>query len=64
MYICICNAIKVSELCAAAVAEPGTPEELYIKLGREPMCRQCLDEAEMIVANARAASRVPVPVIH
>jgi bacterioferritin-associated ferredoxin len=59
VYICICNAIKVSELCAAAVAQPGTPEELYIRLGREPMCRQCLEEAETIVANARAAAQVP-----
>lgn len=59
MYICICNAIKVSELCEAAVAGPGTPEELYLQLGRQPMCRKCLDEAETIVANARAAAQVP-----
>lgn len=59
MYICICNAIKESDLRAVALASPGTAEELYIELGREPMCRQCLDEAECIVADTRAAANVP-----
>jgi bacterioferritin-associated ferredoxin len=57
MYICICNAIKVSDLRAAALEAPGTAEQLYCRMGREPMCRQCLEEAELIVSNTRAAAR-------
>lgn len=59
MYICICNAIKVADLREAALAGPGNAESLYLKLGREPMCRQCLEEAEEIVRDARDAAKVP-----
>lgn len=59
MYICICNAIKVADLREAALAAPGDAESLYLTLGREPMCRQCLDEAEEIVRDARDAAKVP-----
>ncbi len=64
MYICICNAIKESDLRDIARREPGAAEELYRKLGREPKCRQCLDEAERIVLEVRDAARLPVPVGH
>lgn len=59
MYICICNAIKESELRDAALAGPGTAEELYVSLGREPQCCQCLEDAEKLVLDARASANVP-----
>ena len=64
MYICICNAIKESDLRAVAKDHPGTAEELYLRLGREPMCGQCLDEAERIVREVHNAARLPIPLLH
>ena len=65
MYICICNAIKVSDLRAAALEAPGAAEELYCSMGREPMCRQCLEEAELIVRITRAESRqIPANILN
>ena len=36
MYICICNAIRESELRSAARACHGDAESIYISLGRPP----------------------------
>jgi bacterioferritin-associated ferredoxin len=51
MYVCICNAIKESDLRSAARCCQGDAEALYASLGRTPQCRQCLDEAEEIIAD-------------
>ena len=56
MYICICNAIRESELRCAARERHGDAEMLYIALGFEPQCRQCLSDAEMIVAQERGTA--------
>jgi bacterioferritin-associated ferredoxin len=64
MYICICNAIKEADLREIARCEQGTAEDLYRKLGREPMCFQCIEEAESVVEDARAAARVPATLPH
>ncbi|MGD9811451.1 MAG: bacterioferritin-associated ferredoxin [Sphingobium sp.] len=53
MYICICNAIREADLRQAARASRGDAEKLYASLGCNPQCRQCLDEAEDIVADER-----------
>ncbi len=62
MYICICNAIKESDLRAEAKVCAGTAEELYRRLGHEPQCRQCLEEADRIVLEVHDAARLPVPI--
>lgn len=49
MYVCICNAIRESDLRAAARTCRGGAEAIYAAMGRAPQCRQCLDEAEDIV---------------
>ena len=54
MYICICNAIREKDLRRAAVEHSGDAETLYGKLGFAPQCRQCLEDAEQIVSEARA----------
>jgi bacterioferritin-associated ferredoxin len=54
MYICICNAIRETDLRRAACAQRGDAEALYTRLGFAPQCRQCLEEADMIVEDARA----------
>ena len=54
MYVCICNAIREQDLRAAARCCRDGAEGLYARLGRTPQCRQCLDEADHIVAEERA----------
>ncbi len=64
MYVCICNAIRDSELRTAARACTGDAESIYIALGRPPQCRQCIGDAEAIIADERAGALVPIPVHH
>ena len=59
MYVCVCNAIRETDLRAAARCCRDGAEELYARLGRTPQCRQCLDEATEIVADERAAALCP-----
>lgn len=59
MYVCICNAIRDSELRDAAVHCSGGPDEVYRFLGKTPQCRQCFDDAAEILVAARDARRVP-----
>ncbi|SFF98813.1 bacterioferritin-associated ferredoxin [Novosphingobium sp. CF614] len=51
MYICICNAIRETDLRTAARCCGGDAEAVYAALGRTPQCRQCLDEAEEIISE-------------
>ena len=59
MYVCICNAIRESELREAARCCDGDADSIYVALGRPPQCRQCIDEAEEILASERLAPRLP-----
>ena len=54
MYICICNAIREKDLRRAACEQSGDAEALYARLGFAPQCRQCLEDAEQIISEARA----------
>lgn len=54
MYICICNAIRESDLRAAALSSGGDAEATYAKLGKRPNCGQCLDKAQDILDQERA----------
>lgn len=53
MYICICNAIKESDLRRTARVCGGDAEACYARLGKRPNCGQCLDEAEEILFEER-----------
>lgn len=59
MYICVCNAIRECELRRAALRCAGDGEAVYAALGKKPQCRQCLDEADEIVAEERALALIP-----
>ena len=59
MYVCICNAIRESELRRAAHHVPGNAEACYAALGKRPQCGQCLDDAEAIVTEERELGYVP-----
>ena len=60
MYVCICNAIRESELRALARRCDDDAESIYISLGRPPQCRQCLEDATRILNEERAARKLPV----
>ncbi len=53
MYVCICNAIRETDLRTAARCCAGDAEAVYQALGRTPQCRQCIDEASDILMQER-----------
>ena len=55
MYVCICNAIREIDFRRAARCVPGDAEAIYAALGKKPQCRQCLDQADAIAVEERAA---------
>lgn len=54
MYVCICNAIRETDLRAAALCCSGDADAVYHSLGQPPQCRQCLDDACEILMQERA----------
>jgi bacterioferritin-associated ferredoxin len=56
MFACICNAIREKDLKALAEVEAGDAEALYARLGHAPQCRQCLEDADDLVIEARMAA--------
>lgn len=53
MFICVCNAIRDTELRQAARQHPGDADAVYACLGKTPQCGQCLDEAAEILIDER-----------
>ena len=53
LYVCICNAIRESELRNAARRCGGNAEACYALLGKRPNCGSCLDEAEDMIFEER-----------
>lgn len=60
MYVCVCNAIRETELRRAALACSGNVEAVYHSLDCQPQCRQCFCEAEAIIDDERHAQNLPV----
>jgi bacterioferritin-associated ferredoxin len=58
MYVCVCNAIRESELRGVARRCPGSAEAVYAALGKRPNCRQCLEEAAEILVEEREQGRL------
>lgn len=54
MYICICNAIRETDLRKAALTSGGDAETAYASLGKRPNCGQCLVKAGKILDQERA----------
>ena len=59
MYVCVCNAIRDSELRHAARRTEGDVEAVYETLGCQVQCGMCLDEAAEIIVEERQADRRP-----
>jgi len=57
MYVCICNAIRETDLRCAARRCPGDADAVYAHLGKRPQCAQCLDEAAEILIEEREQTR-------
>lgn len=53
MYICICNAIRETDLREAALISDGDAEATYATLGKKPNCGQCLIKAARILEHER-----------
>lgn len=60
MYVCICNAIRETDLRSAARRCRGSAEAIYTELGRAPLCRQCLEEAEEIISEEAMAGGMTI----
>ncbi|WP_347302215.1 ferredoxin [Croceibacterium sp. TMG7-5b_MA50] len=56
MYICICNAIRECEFRTAALGAGCDASGVYQRLGKRPQCGQCLDDAEDMLEEYRAAA--------
>ena len=56
MVVCICNAIRESDVRACARDGAHCPASAYARLGRKPKCGQCLPFAREIIAKELAAA--------
>ncbi|WBY17511.1 (2Fe-2S)-binding protein [Erythrobacteraceae bacterium WH01K] len=59
MYVCICNAIRETELRRVARRTNGDAEAAYAALGKRPNCGSCLDEADAILFEERELGLQP-----
>lgn len=55
MIVCVCNRITESEVRKAVHAGCRTPEEAYACEGCEVQCGCCLDFAQEVIDEERAA---------
>jgi bacterioferritin-associated ferredoxin len=53
MYVCVCNAIRETDLRDACCRTAGDAEAVYEALGKPPQCGCCLEDADMILAEER-----------
>lgn len=51
MVVCICNAIRETDVRAAARKGASCPRSAYESLGRRPRCGQCLPYARSIIED-------------
>lgn len=56
MVVCVCNAIRESQVRDAARSGSMTACQAYRTLGRQPKCGQCVPFARAIIDEERAAA--------
>jgi bacterioferritin-associated ferredoxin len=56
MIVCICNAIKESDVREAARKGASCPTSAYAHMGRKPRCGQCFSFARQIISTERATA--------
>ncbi len=60
MFVCICNAIRESELRQAAREHSCDAEAIYELMGKPPQCGMCLGEAQAVLDEAREQAKHPL----
>lgn len=55
MIVCVCNAIRESEVRQAAREGATCPSSAYAAVGRRPRCGQCFSFAREIIGAERRA---------
>ena len=56
MIVCVCNAIRESDVRKAAREGAACTRSVYNAIGRKPRCGQCLPFAKEIIAAERATA--------
>ena len=56
MVVCVCNAIRETDVRAAARQGANTPCAAYASLDRRPRCGQCVSFAREIIESERSAA--------
>jgi bacterioferritin-associated ferredoxin len=56
MVVCICNALRESDVRRAAREGAACPSSAYATLGRRAKCGQCFSFARQIIATERATA--------
>jgi bacterioferritin-associated ferredoxin len=56
MIVCICNAIRESDVRKAARSGASCPTSAYAAKGCRPRCGQCFSFAREIIASERATA--------
>ncbi|HEX8644686.1 MAG TPA: (2Fe-2S)-binding protein [Allosphingosinicella sp.] len=56
MIVCICNAIRETELRKAAREGASCPSSAYAQVGCRPRCGQCFSFARQVIASERATA--------
>lgn len=62
MYVCLCNGFRDSEIRAAARAGSGSPHAAYAALGGGVCCGRCVELAQDVIDEARAANQAAASV--
>jgi bacterioferritin-associated ferredoxin len=55
MIVCVCNAIRESDVRQAAREGASCPSSAYGRFGRKPRCGQCFSFAREVIAATQAA---------
>jgi len=63
VYVCICNGVTDHQIREAAGNGCSTVAELTMRTGCGSTCGSCLDMAAELLAKARAAHDLPLPVL-
>lgn len=56
MIVCVCNAIRESDVRQAARDGASCPTSAYGRFGRKPRCGQCFSFAREVIASAQAGA--------
>ncbi|WP_426280701.1 (2Fe-2S)-binding protein [Sphingomonas sp. NFX23] len=56
MVVCVCNAIRESDVRNCARGGCTTPCQAFRSMGRKPKCGQCTSIARAIIDDERAAA--------